>query len=144
MLFAYTCAWFSFLFLTHHPLHVTLPWGGMKSPASVVAHVEWKWLFPPNETRGQTIKRKKKQRERGRDGWDHYLSCAAIIYTCGISNLAHFRHLTSQGSLASSSPWQSPATGSKTSFSSCRPSTTGKDCSRPVYLLSTTQASWKE
>lgn len=39
----------------------------MKSPASVVAHVEWKWLFPPNETRGQTIKRKKKQRERGTD-----------------------------------------------------------------------------
>ncbi|XP_029601459.1 uncharacterized protein LOC115185006 isoform X1 [Salmo trutta] len=37
---------------------------------------------------------------------------------------AGIRHHTNQGSLASSSPWPSPATGSKTSFSSCRPSTT--------------------
>lgn len=69
----------------------------------------------------------KEEEEAASETSDYYLDCDGVIYTCGISNLALFRHRTNQGSLASSSPWQSPATGSKTNFSSCRPSTTGND-----------------
>lgn len=83
---------------------------------------------------GQTIKKNnfftKKEVARERERWDYYLDCDGFIHTCGISNLSLFRHLTSQGSLVSSSPWRSPATGSKTNFSSCRPSTTGDDYSQ--------------
>lgn len=42
------------------------------------------------------------------------------------------RHLTSRVSRASSSPWPSPVIGSKTSFSSCRPSTTGRTAARAL------------
>lgn len=98
-------------------------------PTYVIAHVvEWKWLIEDKPLKKTTSLLRKRWRERER--WDYYLDCDGFIHTCGISNLSLFRHLTSQGSLVSSSPWRSPATGSKTNFSSCRPSTTGDDYSQ--------------
>ena len=121
VLFAYTCAWISFYPSPSMSYYLEEGWSRMPLLSHTLSEsgsfLQMKWEDKPS-------REKKKSRER--DRWDHCLSCAAIIYTCGIFNLAHFRHLTSQGSLASSSPWQSPATGSKTSFSSCRPSTTGR------------------
>lgn len=105
------CVWF--FFPSHHPLtHLCHCSCWVK-----VAH----W--------GQTTSLLRK-RWQERERWDYYLDCDGFIHTCGISNLSLFRHLTSQGSLVSSSPWRSPATGSKTNFSSCRPSTTGDDYSQ--------------
>lgn len=59
--------------------------------------------------------------------WCNRCGCTTTSLGLLISTLLFSRHHTNQGSLASSSPWPSPATGSKTSFSSCRPSTTGND-----------------
>ena len=138
---SHNCVWFK---VCPPPLHVllcslcniTLRLDGV-TLLSVMAHVvEWKRLHPPPVRAqgkcGDKPSRERKEREReggsgSRDRWDYYPGCDGAIYTCGISNLALSRHLISQGSLASSSPWRSPATGSKMSFSSCRPSTTGND-----------------
>lgn len=76
---------------------------------------------------GREKERGESKREREKETLDYYLGSDGSIYTCSISNLALFRHLISQVSLASSSLWQSRATGSKMNFSSCRPSTTGND-----------------
>lgn len=83
---------------------------------------------PSAEKKPSTIT-KKEAEEMTRVISDCFLGCDGFVYTCGISNLAFFRHLTNQASLASSSLWQSPATGLRTNFSSCKPSITGNHCS---------------
>jgi len=97
----------------------------------------WKRFFPPPPVgwcdnkpikRGRQNKATVHQEKKRRRGMRAYcLDSDGDIYTCGIFLFALFRHLTSQGSLASSSLWRSPVTGSKTNFSSCRLSTTGND-----------------